>query len=63
MGTNEASGLASRNERVDMIELRVDAGMGSMLFLCLMPRILAALSGRREERGSGLEILGVVTVM
>lgn len=54
--------MASRNERVDMIELRVDAGTGSILFLCLIPRILAALSGRRAS-GLLVEILGVVTVM
>ena len=54
---------ASRNERVDIIELRVDAGMGSILFLCLMPRILAALSGRVEVGLSGIEILGFETVM
>ena len=45
------------------MELRVEAGMGSMLRLCLMPRMREALSGRRWEGALGLEDGGVTTVI
>ena len=56
-------GGGSRAERVETIELRVEAGMGSMLLLCLIPRIREALSVLCEERAFGLDIEGAVMVM
>ncbi len=54
---------ASRREWLDMIEVRTEAGIGSMLLLCLIPRMREALSGREGARALGLEMAGVVTVM
>lgn len=44
VGVKLAIGGASRAERVDTIEVRVEAGMGSILLRWFIPRIREALS-------------------
>jgi hypothetical protein len=64
VAVNGGMGGRSRAERVETIEVRVEAGMGSMLLRCLIPRILEALSVRwLSERAFGTEPEGVDTVM
>lgn len=59
----EPTGAGTLAERVETIELRAEAGMGSILLRCFMPRTREALSVRWWERGRGVVIAGEATVM
>jgi hypothetical protein len=48
VGVKVGVGGAGRAEREETIEVRAEAGMGSMDVRCWMPRILEALSAGEE---------------
>ena len=65
MGTKAVvGGAGSRRERVETMEVRVEAGTGSMERRCWMPRMREALSEREEgEWTSWVEGDGGKTLM
>lgn len=47
VGVKPGLGGGSRTERVETIEVRVEAGIGSILLRCWIPRMREALSARK----------------